>query len=139
MKTILLILTICLACFFSLAQTTTTITYLKVADKADYELYKKYCNDTIVIDIWQYGKATIANFKTPGVNFEMYKALAVGYTDKLLKDTVWFKVWKYGNKVASRTYGTNDYAIQRIVKAKVLRRIYSIDDYYKSRNKLFYK
>lgn len=134
MKT--LILLILLLPLFAVSQ---TITYLKVADKADFELYKKYCNDTIVVDIIQYGKATIVNTKTSGLNYEMYKAIAGGYTDKLLKDTVWYVPWKYGTKIAARTYGTNDYAIQRVVKAKVLRRVYSIDDYYRSRTTLPYK
>jgi hypothetical protein len=124
---------------FSLSATAQTITYLKVADKPDFELYKRWCNDTIVVDIIQHGKATIVNHKISGLNFEMYKAINGNYSDKLLKDTVWYVAWKYGTKTASRTYGTNDYPVQRIVKAKVLRRVYSIDDYYKNRTKLLYK
>jgi len=132
----LAILLVILLPIISLSQ---TITYLKVADKADYELYKKYCNDTIIIDIVQYGKATIVDTKTSGVNYEMYKVIAGKYTNNLLKDTVWYVPWKYGTKVATRTYGTNDYAIQRVVKCKVLKRVASIDDYYKNRAYLIYK
>lgn len=136
MKILRFIIIIIAFAFTSQAQ---TITYLKVADKADFELYKKYCNDTIVVDIIQYGKATIVNTKTSGLNYEMYKAIAGGYTDKLLKDTVWYKPWIYGTKTVARTYGSNDFPVQRIVKAKVLRRVYSIDDYYKNRALLPYK
>lgn len=135
-KVLRLTIVIVVFAFTSRAQ---TITYLNVADKADFELYKKYCNDTIVVDIIQYGKATIVNTKTSGLNFEMYKAIAGAYHDKLLKDTVWYAPWRYGTKIASRTYGTNDLPIQRVIKAKVLRRVHSIDDYYKNRNTLHYK
>lgn len=62
-----------------------------------------------------------------------------GYTDKLLKDTVWYAPQKYGTKTISRTYGSNEYTVQRKIKAKVLRRVWSIDDYYKNRTKLSYK
>jgi hypothetical protein len=135
LKTIMLILFL----IFTSTAKSQTITYLKVADKADYELYKKYCNDTIVVEIVQFGKATIVNPKVSGLNFEMYKAMAGGYSDKLLKDTFWYAPWKYGTKTAARTYGTNDYPVQRVVKAKVLRRVYSVDDYYRNRAWMLYK
>lgn len=128
-----------IAFLVTLSASAQKITYLKVADKADFELYKKYCNDTIIVDIVQYGKATIVNTKTSGLNYEMYKAIAGAYSGALLKDTIWYLPWRYGTKTAARTYGTNDFPVQRVIKAKVLRRVYSIDDYYRNRYKLTYK
>jgi len=130
---------------------TPRIYYLKAADKLEYQNYLKWCNDSITIKTVQWGKATIKNTNTLGVDYEMLKAYAgvdynrVNYGDlknyvsieksanefgHLLKDTLWYKAWKPGTKTPDLVFNSNQRPIIRFVSTKVPRRLASIPDFY---------
>lgn len=122
------------------------IYYLKVADKPEYQKYLNYCNDSIAVMTVQWGKATVKNTNTLGLDYEMFKATAgnyIGLTNNfqsikvyseefghLLKDTVWYKPWKPGLKTPSLSFTANQVPLIRGVLTKVPRRIASIPDFY---------
>ena len=103
--------------------------YLSVADKPEYKKYLKYCNDTITVYIIQHGKATVINHNTQGVDYELYKSIWGGYSDNLLKDTVWYQAWKPGLKTPKLTIYPNQIHLTRKISIRVTRRIPSIRDF----------
>lgn len=122
-------------------------TYLYAADRADYKLYEEFCNDSITVDIYQYGKVVLRDPKVPGLDWEMLKMMPgdlIPYmvrtdptstpgmipSNSLVVDTLWYIPWKPGAKATSRSYGSTDIEIKRIISTKVPRRKASINDYY---------
>lgn len=104
---------------------------LKAADKIEYQKYLKFCNDSITVNVIQHGKATVINTNTLGLDYELVKVLD-GEFGHLLKDSIWYKVWKPGTKTTQLVIGPNQIHIQRIVKIKIPRRVPSIPDFYVS-------
>lgn len=127
----LLLIFCCLLCaaISTLAVTPTT---LKVADKPDYEKYLAYCNDSITVDIVQYGKATVVAQNVPGLDFEMAKMMPGSFTNAMVRDTVWYAPWKPGSKATAYSITSNQVRIERLIKVKVQRRIPSVKDFYAS-------
>lgn len=123
MKT--LILTFCLLPFALFGQT-----YLKVADKPEYLKYQAFCATLIKVEVVQHGKATVVDTKTPGVDYQLYKSLYGGYSDKLLKDTVWYAVWKPGTSTTALSFTSNQVHIIRRVFIQVQQRVASVADFY---------
>lgn len=108
---------------------TPRIYYLKAADKLEYQNYLKYCGDSITVKVVQHGKATVINTNTLGLDYELLKAMQ-GEFGRLLKDSVWYAVWKPGLKTAAISIGSNQIHIQRLVQIKIPRRLASIPDFY---------
>lgn len=96
-------------------------TYVKVADKAEYAKYEKWGKDSIWVDIVQYGKATVTNPKITGLDYQLYKAVYGGYTDKLLKDTVWYQLWHRGLKTTALSLTSDQILLMRKVRVKTQR------------------
>lgn len=130
MKTFLLFLLVLVQLALS-AQTTPRIYYLKAADKLEYQKYLTYCGDSVTVKVVQHGKATVINTNTLGLDYELLKAMQ-GEFGRLLKDSVWYAVWKPGTKTVAISIGANQIHIQRLVQIKVPRRLPSIPDFYAS-------
>lgn len=106
-------------------------TYLRVTDKPEYAKYQKWCSDSIWIDVIQWGKATVVNPKLLGTDFQRYKATYGDYTDKLLKDTVWYALWHKGLKTAAISLTSDQVPLIRKVRIKTPRyELPSIAHYY---------
>ena len=109
-------------------------TYVKVADKPEYAKYQKWCNDSIWIDVIQWGKATVVNPKLLGTDFQRYKATYGDYTQNLLKDTVWYALWHKGIKTAAISLTSDQVPLIRKVRIKTPRyELPSIAHYYSIR------
>ena len=119
--------------FFALniqAQTT----YLKVADKPEYAKYQTWCKDSVWIDVIQWGKATVVNPNILGTDFQRYKAMYGDYHDKMLKDTVWYQLWRKGIKTAAISLTSDQVPLIRKVRIKTPRyELPSIAHYYSIR------
>ena len=116
--------------FMLLSFSVSAQTYLKVADKPEYEEYLKHCNSPIWVDIIQYGKVTIPAQSVPGLDFELAKMRTGTFTDALVKDTFWYAAWKPGMKATAYSIASNQQLVTRIIKVKVPRRIPSVKDFY---------
>ena len=104
-------------------------TYLKVADKEEYKLYSQYCDSLIRVEIIQWGKATVV--KPPScINYELYKMIKGGYSDKLLKDTVWYAPYKYGSLAPALSLTKDQVLLFRYIIIQAPRRVKSIADFY---------
>lgn len=103
-------------------------TYLKVADKPDYAKYQKWCRDSIYVDIFQYGKATIVNPQLPGLDYQLYKAI-YGHP-ATLKDTAWYQLWHRGIKTTAISLTPDQMLLVRKVRIKTQRYEPSITHYY---------
>ena len=105
--------------------------YLKVADKSECEKYLAFCNDSMTVNIIQYGKVTIPMQYVPGLDFEMAKMIPGTFTDLAVKpDTFWYQAWRQGLKATKYTIDYNQQRVTRIIKVKVQRRIPSVKDFY---------
>jgi len=111
-------------------------TYVKVADKAEYAKYEKWGKDSISIDIVQYGKATIINPKVLGLDYQLYKAVYGNYTDKLLKDTIWYQLWHRGLKTTAISLTSDQVLLTKKVRIKTQRCEISPAHYYLIRDKV---
>ena len=69
----LIIIAIMLMPIFAIAQE--RIYYLKAADKQEYQKYEAWCNDSITVTTVQWGKATVKNTNTPGLDYELLKSM----------------------------------------------------------------
>lgn len=118
---------------FSLS-TSAQITYLKVADKPEYAKYLQWCRDSICVDIFQYGKATIVNPRLPGLDYQLYKA--VYGNPSTLKDTVWYQLWHRGIKTTAISLTSDQMLLVRKVRIKTQRYEPSVTHYYLIRDKL---
>jgi len=109
-------------------------TYLKVADKPEYAKYLKWANDSVWIDVVQWGKATVVNPNLLGTDFQRYKATYGNYTGSMLKDTVWYQLWRKGIKTAAISVTPDQTILFRKVRIKTPRyEIPSIAHYYSIR------
>lgn len=127
--TIIMLLSLLLIVTIGFSQTT----YVKVADRVDYNKYLEYCKDSVTIVVTQYGVINIKPVSILGLDFEIYKIIKGEFTKGLIKDTVWFKLWKCGTKVAPITIGTNQKLVSRYRSVKVTRRLISVADFYANR------
>lgn len=106
-------------------------TYLYAADRSEYQLYVSYCNDSMYVDIIQYGKINIPTQNVPGLDWEMCKMIPGNFTDQTIKsDTIWFEAWKPGRRATKYSIDYNQARVERIIKVKVPRRIPSVKDFY---------
>lgn len=110
--------------------------YVKVSDREEYAKYEKWGKDSIWVDIVQYGKATVINPKIPGLDYQLYKAVYGDYTDKLLKDTVWYRLWHRGVKTSAISLTTDQVLLIRKVRIKTQRCETSPAHYHLVRDKL---
>lgn len=117
--------------FFTI--TTSAQTYLRVADKPEYAKYQIWCRDSIWVDVFQYGKATIVNPQLPGLDYQLYKA--VYGKPAILKDTVWYQLWHRGIKTAAISLTSDQMLLVRKVRIKTQRYEPSITHYYLIRDK----
>lgn len=130
------LLSFLLLIFISIQLHAQTSTYLKAADKAEYAKYEKWGKDSIWVDITQYGKATIINPKVLGLDYQLYKAVFGSYTDKLLKDTVWYQLWHRGIKTTAISLTSDQILLTRKVRIKTQRCETSPAHYYLIRDKI---
>lgn len=114
-------------------------TYLKVSDKPEYAKYLKWAQDSVQIDVIQWGKATVVNPNLLGTDFQRYKATYGDYTQNLLKDTVWYQLWRKGIKTAAVSLTSDQVPLIRKVRIKTPRyelpsvaHYYSIREQYRS-------
>ena len=114
---------------FTVSASTQTITYLKAADKPEYAKYSAYCDSLTRVEVIQYGKATVVKPPT-SINYEMYKMLKGGYSNKLLKDTIWYPPYKYGNLATALSLTKDQVLIFRYIVIQVPRRVKSVNDFY---------
>ena len=114
--------------------TSAQTTYLKVADKAEYAKYLTWCKDSVWVDVIQWGKATVINPNLLGTDFQRYKATYGGYTVNLLKDTVWYQLWRKGIRTAAISLTSDQVPLVRKVRIKTPRyELPSIAHYYSIR------
>lgn len=111
-------------------------TYLKAADREEYAKYVTWCKDSIDIYVTQWGKATIVNPNIIGLDYQLYKAVDGEYSDRLLKDTVWYQVWRRGIKTAAISLTSDQVLLRRPVKIRIQRQIPTIAHYYSVREQL---
>jgi len=119
-----------------IGSTTYSQTYVKVADKAEYARYEKWGKDSISIDIVQYGKATIINPKVLGLDYQLYKAVYGNYTNRMLKDTVWYALWHRGLKTTALSLTSDQVLLIKKVRIKTQRCETSPAHYYLIRDKM---
>jgi len=119
-----------------IGSTTYSQTYVKVSDRSEYAKYEKWGKDSIWVDIVQYGKATIINPKVLGLDYQLYKAIYGNYTDKLLKDTVWYQLWHRGLKTTAISLTSDQVLLMRKVRIKTQRYETSPAHYYLIRDKM---
>jgi len=96
-------------------------TYLKVADKAEYAKYQTWCKDSVWVDVIQWGKATVVNPNLLGTDFQRYKATYGEYSPTLLKDTVWYQLWRKGIKTAAISLTSDQVLLSRKVRIETQR------------------
>lgn len=121
MKKLLILVELLLICTLSNAQYPS---FVKVSERESWDEYSKYCDDSVYIDIYQYGKLTIPYQNVPGLNWEQAKMQVGEFTDAVFKpDTMWYQLWKPGLKATKYTVQYNEKLITRIVKIKVPRRV----------------
>jgi len=119
MKTLLFLLA---AFFLLISASAQTITYLKVADKIEYNTkYLPYCNASISIPIEQVGKFTVLL-----INGQYTDSIG-NYAAKLPLSITWYPV---GTKAMS--FEPNQQMIIVRYEVMVRRRTPSIDDFYKN-------
>ena len=110
--------------------------YLKAADREEYARYVAWCKDSIDIDVRQWGKATIVNPNIKGLDFQLYKAVYGEYSGSLLKDTVWYPLWRRGLKTAAVSLTSDQVLLHRKVRIRIQRQIPTVSHYYLSREQL---
>lgn len=129
MKYILLILLL-----FSLkVQAQTTV---KATDKIEYAKYEKWGKDSVWVDIIQYGKATVVNPNVKGLDYQLYKAINGLYSDRLVKDTIWYKLWHRGIKTTAISLNSDQILLTKVVRIKTQRCETSPAHYHLIRDKL---
>lgn len=119
--------------FFTVS--TSAQTYLRVADKSDYAKYTVWCKDSIWVDVVRYGKATVVNPSLPGLDYQLYKAIYGRYSDKLLKDTIWYALWHRGIKTTVISLTSDQTLLFKKVRIKTQRYEPSVTHYYLIRDK----
>lgn len=119
MKKYLVFIALWLTCMLTFSQ---TITYLKVADKADYQKYYDYCMEGVPRTFTMRGEVTLVK-----VNGYYTQPVTGAWTAKYPLVVKWYPI-----NVKSTTTEAYQHEIIAIFEAKVPRRYPpSIDDYYK--------
>ena len=104
--------------------------YLKAADREEYAKYVKWCEDSITVEVVQYGKATVIKHEFPGFDYQLFKAMNGEYSPTLLKDTFWYKTWEQGKKTPAISLNSDQVLLHRVVKIKIQRYKPSVKHYY---------